>query len=85
MDSENKKLSRNRKKIDRRIKIDDKMKPLLNKIKPEQINKIKKNDKIKDLEIELLKIKYADNPIKLQRQLKKLKKIHVHYKKFTRE
>ena len=40
MNNENKKLSRNRKrKIERRIKIDDKMKSLLNKIKSEKKKK----------------------------------------------
>ena len=37
MNSENKKLSRNRKRrIERKIKMDDKMKSLLNKIKSEK-------------------------------------------------
>ena len=42
--NENKKLSRNRKRrIERRIKIDDKLKTLLNKIKTEKKKKNKKN------------------------------------------
>ena len=76
MNNENKKLSRNRKRrIERRIKMDSRMKLLLNKIKAE---KKKRNiDKIKQLEIELVKIKYADNLNKLQSALKELNKIHV--------
>ena len=62
-----KKLSRNRKgKIERKIKIDDKMKSLLNKVKSEKKKKIKKFDKVKKIEINLVKIKYANNPNKLQ-------------------
>ena len=53
MKNENKKLSRNRKRrIEQNKKIDDKMKSLLNKIKSE-----KKLDKIKQLEVELVKMK----------------------------
>ena len=55
--------------------MDDKIKTLLNKIKSERKNK--NDDKIKSLEIELVKIKYANNPNKLQSKLKVLKKIHV--------
>ena len=76
IDNENKKLSRKRKKrIDRKSKINDNMKLLLNKIKSE---KKKKNlDKIKQLEIELINIKYANEPNKLQSELKELNKIQV--------
>ena len=75
-DNENKKLSRNRKKrIERKSKIHDNMKSLLNKNKSE---KKKKNlDKIKQLEIELVNIKYANDPNKLQSELKDLNKIQV--------
>ena len=53
INNENKKLSRNRKRrIERKIKMDDKMKTLLNKIKYQK--KKKNNDKIKELEIELV-------------------------------
>ena len=34
-------------------------------------------DRNKELEIELVKIKYADNPNKLQSELKELNEIHV--------
>ena len=78
IDNENKKLSRNRKRrIERRIKKDDKMKSLLNKIKSEKKKKNKNYDKIKQLEIELVKIKYANNPNKLKSELKELIKIQV--------
>ena len=76
--NENKKLSRNRKRgIERRIKIDDKLKTLSNKIKTEKKKKYKNIDKIKELEMELVIIKYANNPNKLQSEIKELKKIQV--------
>ena len=42
------------------------MKSLLKKIKTEKKKKLKNFDKIKDLEIGLVKIKYTKNPDKLQ-------------------
>ena len=75
--NENKKLSRNRKRrFDRKNKISDDMKLLLNKIKSEKKKK-KKLDKIKQLEILLVNIKYANDPNKFQSELKELKKIQV--------
>ena len=53
------------------------MKLLLNKIKTEKKKKNKKFDKIKQLEILLVRIKYADNPNKLQSALRELNKIQV--------
>ena len=78
MNNEYKKLSRKRKRrIDRRNKINNDMKLILNKIKSEK-KKINKNvDKIKELEILLLRINYADNPNKLESALKELGKIEV--------
>ena len=76
--NKNKKLSRNRKRrIDRRDKIDNDMKILLNKIKSEKKNKNKNVDKNKELEILLVRIKYADDPNKLESTLKELIKIEV--------
>ena len=76
--NENKKLSRNRKRrTERRIKIDDKLRTLLNKIKTEKKKKNENIDKYKEFEIQLVKIKYANNPNKLQSELKELNKIHV--------
>ena len=73
---ENKKLSRNRKrKNERKSKMDNNMKLLLNKIKLEK-KKIKL-DKVKQLEILLGNIKYAIDPKKLENALKELNKIHV--------
>ena len=78
INNENSKLSRNRKRrIDRRIKIIDDMKLLLNKIKSEKKKKIKNFDKIKHLENLLVRIKYADKPDKLESALKELNKIQV--------
>ena len=75
--NENKKLSRNRKRrINRRNKTNNDMKLLLNKIKSEK-KKNKNIDKIKQIEILLVRIKYADNPNKLESALKELNKIHV--------
>ena len=80
IDNENKKLSRNRKKrIERKSKIIDNMKILLNKIKSEKKNKVL--DKIKQLQIDLVNIKYSNNPGKLQNALKELNKIQVVNKK----
>ena len=78
INNENKKLSRNRKRrIDRKNKINKDMKLLLNKIKSEKKKKSKNFDKIKQLEIQLVNIKYADEPNKLQSALKDLYKIQV--------
>ena len=53
------------------------MKLLLNKIKSEKKNKNRNFDKIKQLEILYVRIKYADKPDKLESALKKLNKIQV--------
>ena len=75
--NENKMLSRNRKRrINRKNKINDDMKILLNKIKTEK-KKSKNFDRIKQLEILLVRIKYADKPDKLETALKELNKIQV--------
>ena len=77
MNNENKKLSRNRKRrIDRRNKINNDMKFLLNKIKSVKKKK-KKFHKIRQLKIILVRIKYADKPDKLESALKELNKIQV--------
>ena len=56
MNNEKKKLSRNRKRrIGRKIKMDDRMNTFLNKIEPEKKKKNENFDKIKELEIELAK------------------------------
>ena len=76
--NENKKLSRNRKKRnDRKNKNNDDMKLLLNKIKTEKKKRKKNFDKIKQLEILLVRNKYADRPDKFQSALKELKRIPV--------
>ena len=78
IDNENKKLSRNRKRrIERRLNMNNGMKILLNKIKSEKKKKYKNLDKIKQLEILLVNIKYANNSNKLQSALKELNKIQV--------
>ena len=53
------------------------MKLLLNKIKSEKRTKKKDFDKIKQLEIFLVRIKYADKPDKLESALIELNKIQV--------
>ena len=53
------------------------MKLLLNKIKSEKKKRNKNLDKIKELEILLVNIKYANDPNKLQSELKELNKIQV--------
>ena len=78
MNNENKILSRNRKRrIERKNKLNDDMKILLNKIKSEKRKRIKFLNKIKQLEILLINIKYANDPNKLQSELKELNKIQV--------
>ena len=78
MDNENIILSRNRKRrINRKNKMSSDMKLILNKIKSEKKKKNKNLDKIKQLEIILVNIKYANDPIKLQNALKELNKIQV--------
>ena len=78
INNENKKLSRNRKRrIERKNKINNDMKLLLNKIKSEKKKNKKNLNKIKQLEILLVNIKYANNPNKLQSELKELNKIQV--------
>ena len=77
INDENKKLSRNTKRrINRRNKINDDMKLILNKIKSEK-KKNKHLDKIKQLEILLVRIEYADKPDKSESALKELNKIQV--------
>ena len=76
--NENKKVSRNRKRtIIRKNKMNDDVKLLLQKIKSEKKNKYKGNDKIKQLEILLVGIKYASNPSKLGSASRELNKINV--------
>ena len=53
------------------------MKKLLNKIKSEKKKKFKNDEKTKQLEILLVRIKYADKPDKLENALKELNKIQV--------
>ena len=57
------------------------MKTLINTTKTERKKKNKNFDKIKNLEILLVKIKFANNPDKLQNTLKELNKIHAVDKK----
>ena len=76
--NENKKLSRNtRRRINRRNKIIEDKKLILNKIKSETKKKNKIFDKFKQLEIVLVRMKYADKPNKLESALKALNKIQV--------
>ena len=76
--NENKKLSRNRKRrIDRKNKLNDDMKLFLYKIKSKKKKKNKNVDKIKELEVLLVIIKYADKHDKLQSALRELNKNQV--------
>ena len=76
INNESKKLSRNRKgRIERENKIDKNMKLLLSKIKSEKKNK--NLDKVKQLEILLVNMKYANDLKKLKNPLKELNKIQV--------
>ena len=78
MNNENKKLSQSRKrKIERKNKLNDDMKLLLDRIKSEMKKKYKNHGKIKQLEYLLVRIQYADKPDKLESALKGLNKIQV--------
>ena len=78
IDNENKKLSRSKKRRnERRDRMNDDMKLLLNKIKSEKRKRNKNLNKIKQLEILLVNIKHANDPNKLQPALKELNKIEV--------
>ena len=66
MNNEDEIISRSRKRRnERKIKMDDQMKSLLSKIKREKKRETKNIDKIKQLEIALVKIKYVNNPSKI--------------------
>ena len=78
MNNENKKLSRDRRRrIDRRNKTNDDMKLILKIIKTEKKKKNKSLDEIKQLEILLVRNKYANNTDKLASASKKINKIQV--------
>ena len=78
LNNENKKLSRNRKRrIERRNITNDDIKLILNKTKSEKKKKYKIFHKNKQLEILLVRFKYADKPDKLEKVLRELNKIQV--------
>ena len=78
INNETKNLSRNRKRrIQRRLNMNDDIKLLLNKIKSEKKKRNKNLDKIKNLEIQLVKIKYTNDLKKLNDALRELNKIEV--------
>ena len=78
INNETKKLSRNQKRrIIRKQNMSNDMKKLLNKIKSEKRKRNKNLDKIKQLEIQIVNIKYDNDPKKLYNALKELNKIQV--------
>ena len=78
LNNENKNLSRNRKRrINLKNKLNDDMILLLNKIKSEKRKRNKDLDKIKQLEVLLINIKYANDPNKLENALRELTKIRL--------
>ena len=78
MKNGNKKLSRNSKRRnEREIKMAKTMKSLLNQSKNQKKRKNKDIVEIKNLEIELVNIKYSNKPDKLESALKELNKIEV--------
>ena len=78
IDNENKKPSRNRKRsIERRNRMNDDIKIIISKIKFQNKKKYKIFDKIKQIEILLVRIKYANKPYKLESALKESNKIQV--------
>ena len=73
-DNANKKLSRSKKRRNERgDRMNDDMKLFLKKIKSEMRKRNKNLDKIKQIEIPLVNIKYAYDPNELQSALKKNK------------
>ena len=78
INNETKKLSRNRRRrINRRNKLSSDEKLILNKIKSEKKKKNRNFDKIKQLKILLVNIRYVNDPEKLYNALKELNKIQV--------
>ena len=61
------------------------MKLLLNKIKSATKKKNTNTDKIKQLEIELITVEYANNPTKLEYELKEFKKFKLLMKVYTKK
>ena len=73
MNNDKKKLSRNRKRrIEQRNRMNDDIKLLINKIKTKKKKRSKNDEKIKQLEILLVRIKYADKADKLEWYMKLL-------------
>ena len=78
INNQKEKLSRIKKKrIERKSKLNNDIKLLINKIKTQKKMKNNKLDKIKQLETLLVNIKYVNDPNKLQSELKELNKNHV--------
>ena len=78
MNNENKSLSGNKKRRDRREEnLSKELNIFLNKIKTEKKKKNRNDDKNKQSEIELVKRKFAHNPDKIQNALKELNKVRV--------
>ena len=78
INNETKKLSRNRKRrITRKLNISNDMKSILNKIKSVKKKKNRNIDKITQLKIQLVSIRYANDLKKLNNALKELSKIQV--------
>ena len=79
---ENKKLSRNRKRrTTQKINMNNNMKLILNKIKTENKKKYRDINKNKQIEILLVRIKYADKPDTLESASKEINKIQLVDKK----
>ena len=76
MVNENEKLSRNAEwRRNGKCYVEKELVTLLNKIKQAKIKENKNIDKIREEEIELVNIEYANNPNKLKSELEELKKI----------
>ena len=66
-----------KKRIEQKIKRDDKTNSSLNKIKSEKKKRNRNIDKTNHLKFELVKNKYSDEPYKLENALKELNKIEA--------
>ena len=84
MNNEIKELSGNRRGTQQKTKLGAKLEMILNEIKTEKKKNNKTFDEIKKLEFELVKLKYVNNPNKLQSESKELNKFNLYIKIYMR-
>ena len=84
MNNQIKELSGNRRRTQQKAKLGAKLKMILNEIKTEKKKDNKNFDEIKKLKFELVKLKYVNNPNKLQSESNELNKFNLYIKIYTR-